>query len=227
MSAASRKHGTRTGRPVPTGPGVVNHFRPHPWHGLEVGPEPPEVLNAYIEITPFDLMKYEVDKVSGYLRVDRPQRSSAQQPTFLRIRPADLLRRARPRAGARLEARRRRSAGHLRAQRARDHPERDHRPRPGHRGAADDRRRRSRRQDHRRAGERLRLGRGSRHQRRPAVFVERLQHYFLTYKFVPGRRAQARIAKVYGRKHALKVVLAAMADYDDHFALESGPELPG
>jgi len=35
--------------------GHVNCFRPHPWHGLEVGPEPPEVLNAYIEITPFDL----------------------------------------------------------------------------------------------------------------------------------------------------------------------------
>mgnify|MGYP003344882996 FL=1 len=60
----------------------MNHFRPHPWHGLDVGPAPPEVLNAYIEITPFDLMKYEVDKVSGYLRVDRPQRSSAQHPTL-------------------------------------------------------------------------------------------------------------------------------------------------
>ena len=60
----------------------VLRFRPHPWHGLEVGPAPPEILNAYIEITPFDLMKYEVDKVSGYLRVDRPQRSSAQHPTL-------------------------------------------------------------------------------------------------------------------------------------------------
>src|SRR4051812_33115822 len=60
----------------------VSHFRPHPWHGLEAGPHPPEILNAFIEITPFDLMKYEVDKVSGYLRVDRPQRSSAQHPTL-------------------------------------------------------------------------------------------------------------------------------------------------
>ena len=62
--------------------GGVSRFRPHPWHGLDVGPDPPEVLNAYIEITPFDLMKYEVDKVSGYLRVDRPQRSSALPPTL-------------------------------------------------------------------------------------------------------------------------------------------------
>src|SRR5918994_4865024 len=60
----------------------VFQFRPHPWHGLDVGPAPPDILNAYIEITPFDLMKYEVDKVSGYLRVDRPQRSSALPPAL-------------------------------------------------------------------------------------------------------------------------------------------------
>jgi inorganic pyrophosphatase len=53
----------------------------------------------------------------------------------------------------------------------------------------------------------------------PSVLVERLQHYFLTYKLVPGQRVQARIARVYGRAHALKVVRAAMADYDDNFAL--------
>jgi inorganic pyrophosphatase len=47
----------------------------------------------------------------------------------------------------------------------------------------------------------------------PSVLVERLQHYFLTYKLVPGRRANARVAKAYGRNHALKVVRAAMADY--------------
>jgi inorganic pyrophosphatase len=53
----------------------------------------------------------------------------------------------------------------------------------------------------------------------PSVLVERLQHYFLTYKIVPGQRGHARVAKVYGRVHALKVVRAAMADYDDKFAL--------
>ena len=36
-------------------------WRPHPWHGLEVGPSPPQQVNAYIEITPFDLVKYEID----------------------------------------------------------------------------------------------------------------------------------------------------------------------
>ena len=57
-------------------------WRPHPWHGLDVGPEPPGLVHAFIEITPFDLVKYEVDKVTGYLRVDRPQRTSSQPPTL-------------------------------------------------------------------------------------------------------------------------------------------------
>ena len=51
----------------------------------------------------------------------------------------------------------------------------------------------------------------------PSVLVERLQHYFLTYKLVPRQRSKARIASVYGRVHALKVVRAAMADYDNNF----------
>src|SRR5687767_12496289 len=80
-SAATARSTTRT---------AVRAFRPHPWHGLEIGPAPPDVLNAFIEITPFDLMKYEVDKVSGYLRVDRPQRSSAQHPTLYGFVPRTL-----------------------------------------------------------------------------------------------------------------------------------------
>jgi inorganic pyrophosphatase len=47
----------------------------------------------------------------------------------------------------------------------------------------------------------------------PRVLVERLEHYFLTYKLVPGRRSPAHIARVYGRAHALRVVRAAIADY--------------
>ncbi|NBC23807.1 MAG: inorganic pyrophosphatase, partial [Gammaproteobacteria bacterium] len=44
--------------------------RPHPWHGLDPGPQPPSLVHAYIEITPFDAVKYEIDKETGYLRVD-------------------------------------------------------------------------------------------------------------------------------------------------------------
>ena len=87
----TRKQGRVPRKPTRAESIPASHFRPHPWHGLEVGPNPPEVLNAYIEITPFDLMKYEVDKISGYLRVDRPQRSSAQHPTLYGFVPAHLL----------------------------------------------------------------------------------------------------------------------------------------
>ncbi|NNF67320.1 MAG: inorganic pyrophosphatase, partial [Gammaproteobacteria bacterium] len=48
-----------------------SRWRPHPWHGLSPGVEPPVKINAYIEITPFDLVKYEVDKPTGYMKVDR------------------------------------------------------------------------------------------------------------------------------------------------------------
>lgn len=63
-------------------PSPFYRWRPHPWHGLEVGPNPPKEVNAFIELSSFDLVKYEVDKVTGYLRVDRPQRSSSQPPTL-------------------------------------------------------------------------------------------------------------------------------------------------
>ena len=57
-------------------------WRPHPWHGLDIGPKPPEIVHAYIELTPFDRVKYELDKKTGYLRVDRPNRTSAFAPTL-------------------------------------------------------------------------------------------------------------------------------------------------
>ncbi len=59
-----------------------SRWRPHPWHGLSVGANPPAEVHAFIEITPFDLVKYEVDKASGYLRVDRSQRTSSLPPAL-------------------------------------------------------------------------------------------------------------------------------------------------
>ena len=61
---------------------AFDRFRAHPWHGLPVGADAPEVVEAYIEITPYDGVKYEIDKATGYLRVDRPQGSSALPPSL-------------------------------------------------------------------------------------------------------------------------------------------------
>ncbi len=50
--------------------------KPHPWHGIEIGEQSPDVVKVFIEIVPGDTMKYELDKESGFLKVDRPQRFS-------------------------------------------------------------------------------------------------------------------------------------------------------
>lgn len=55
-------------------------FKAHPWHGVRPGADAPKVVNAYIEIVPTDAVKYELDKLSGHLRVDRPQRFSSMCP---------------------------------------------------------------------------------------------------------------------------------------------------
>ena len=57
-------------------------FQAHPWHGVTPGEKAPAEVGAYIEIVPTDPVKYELDKVSGHLRVDRPQRFSSMCPTL-------------------------------------------------------------------------------------------------------------------------------------------------
>ncbi|MDT5122011.1 MAG: inorganic pyrophosphatase [Acidobacteriota bacterium] len=57
-------------------------FQAHPWHGVALGSDAPGILNAYIELVPTDTVKYELDKASGHLRVDRPQRFSSLCPTL-------------------------------------------------------------------------------------------------------------------------------------------------
>src|SRR5918996_1293762 len=57
-------------------------YQAHPWHGVPPGADIGEALNAFIEIVPTDAVKYELDKASGHLRVDRPQRFSSMCPTL-------------------------------------------------------------------------------------------------------------------------------------------------
>ena len=39
-------------------------YKAHPWHGISVGEDAPEVINTFIEIVPTDQVKYEIDKLS-------------------------------------------------------------------------------------------------------------------------------------------------------------------
>src|SRR5213080_5406376 len=62
-------------------------FQAHPWHGVESGAEAPRVVTVYIEIVPTDTVKYEIDKASGHLKVDRPQQLSNVCPTLYGLIP--------------------------------------------------------------------------------------------------------------------------------------------
>ena len=61
-------------------PTPVVPYKSHPWHGISVGDRAPEIVSSFIEMVPTDTVKYEVDKRSGHLKLDRPQKYSSQCP---------------------------------------------------------------------------------------------------------------------------------------------------
>ena len=52
----------------------------HPWHDIPVGPKPPELLTAVIEIPTNERNKYELDKELGVFRLDRVLYSAVHYP---------------------------------------------------------------------------------------------------------------------------------------------------
>jgi inorganic pyrophosphatase len=54
----------------------------HPWHGVNPGKKCPQEILTYIEVVPSDQIKYEIDKESGYLMIDRPQKYSNIVPAL-------------------------------------------------------------------------------------------------------------------------------------------------
>lgn len=74
MARSSDRRGDRGQAPC--------RWRPHPWHGLPAGPDPPAIVHAYVEMTPFDLVKYEIDEETGHLLADRPQRNPSVLPSL-------------------------------------------------------------------------------------------------------------------------------------------------
>ena len=196
------------------GGGKFQAFRPHPWHGLEAGDNVPEVVNAFVEITPFDLVKYEVDKVSGYLRVDRPQRTSSQPPALYGFIPKTLC----------AERVHRLSPGSVRgdgdpldiciiSERPITKSEVIVRARPigglqmNDGVEADDKIIAVLQNDHV-------WGKVRELHDLPSVLLERIRHYFETYKIIPGRKPSTHIRGAYGKAHAGRVIGAAIADYN-------------
>ncbi|MEM9316035.1 MAG: inorganic diphosphatase, partial [Pseudomonadota bacterium] len=61
-----------------------NRWRRHPWHGLYAHSEDGDkgTVQTYVEMLPTDVVKYELDKNSGFLVVDRPQRTTSSPPAL-------------------------------------------------------------------------------------------------------------------------------------------------
>lgn len=192
-------------------------WRPHPWHGLTPGDGAPAIVSAYIELTPFDTVKYEVDKTTGYTKVDRPQKTSSRCPTLYGFIP-------RTYCGARVAAL---ATGVDRA---------DGDPldicvvseRPINRGDVVLQARvvgGLAMIDHGEADDKiiavlagdLFWGEAQELEDLPAGLVERLVHYFSTYKMTADAGGDVKIETSYGRDHALKVIEASMADYTEEY----------
>ncbi|MEY2909234.1 MAG: hypothetical protein RLZZ602_1757 [Pseudomonadota bacterium] len=194
-------------------------YRRHPWHGLEPFPEGAAegVVQAYIEMLPSDTVKYELDKTTGFLVVDRPQRTTATPPALYGFIPrtycaeevakrcehadeADgdpldicvFSERLVNRADILLNAR---VVGGIQMIDG---------------GEADDKIIAVMEGDNIWGGvEDI--------SDLPPIKTERLQHYFSTYKMIPGKEIDIRVDYVYGREEALKVIEAARTDYQNHY----------
>ena len=66
---------------------MFRQYKAHPWHGVSIGNLYPEIVTAFVEIVPTDTVKYEVDKDSGYLSIDRPQKYSNVIPALYGFLP--------------------------------------------------------------------------------------------------------------------------------------------
>lgn len=198
-------------------PAPFYRWRPHPWHGLSTGPDAPAVVNAFVEITPYDVVKYEVDKETGYLKVDRPQSGSSSPPALYGFIPRTYC-------------------GQGVAALTDDVEKADGDPldicvlseRPINKSEvimkarvvggiqmidddeADDKIIGVLAEDPVWADTKDIAD-------LPTTMVDRLVHYFASYKTLPGRDSRVSIPQVYGNEHAQMVVSAAVADYLDMF----------
>ncbi|HEV2721807.1 MAG TPA: inorganic pyrophosphatase [Thermoanaerobaculia bacterium] len=196
---------------------TFSRFRPHPWHGLSAGQDAPRVVTAYIEITPFDLVKYEVDKASGYLRIDRPQRTSSQPPALYGFIPQTYCAES---VAALAPGAERGDGDPLDICVLSERPITKSEIIVAARvigglqmidnGEADDKIIAVLQGDYV-------WGSAEDLADVPAVLVERLQHYFSTYKLKPGEAARTKITRTYGYDDAAKVIDAARRDYAVHF----------
>lgn len=197
----------------------------HPWHGIQAGDNAPDIVTAFIEIVPSDTVKYEVDKATGYLKIDRPQKFSNMIPTLYGFIPQTYCA-EKTAEYAELMSGRTVSRGDgdpldicVLSERSVTHgdilvqaiPIGGFRLLDG--GEADDKI--------------IAVMKGDEFYRQwrdvsdaPESYINRLKHYFLTYKHLPHEKSTCEITHVYGRDEAHEVIRRSMADYQYHFGFQ-------
>jgi inorganic pyrophosphatase len=199
-------------------------FKPHPWHGIPIGDDAPRQVTCFIEIVPTDTVKYELDKQTGYLKVDRPQQFSNVYPCLYGFIPQTYC---GEQVGAYCCQRTGRSGivgdGDpmdicVLSEKSFSHGDIILRAIPigGLRmldgNEADDKIIAVL------VGDAL-CGNWSSIDQMPKALIDRLRHYFLTYKQEPGAAiARVEITDVYGCEEAYEVIRRSRLDYDAHFA---------
>lgn len=171
------------------------------------------MVQVYVEITPFDSVKYEIDKETGYLRVVRPQRTSSLPPALYGFIPRTFC---GPRVAALLPVAQRGDGDPLDicvfSERMINRAEvlLNTRVVGGisliDEEAADDKIIAVLEND-------SIWGRAQDLADIPEPLIERLRHYFATYKLSPDHPSETIVHAVYGFDHAAKVVAAALEDY--------------
>lgn len=197
-------------------------YRSHPWHGIDIGEKAPGTVMTYVEMVPTDTVKYEMDKVSGYLRLDRPQRFSNVVPALYGFIPQTLTGkevalRCMDRTGL-SGIKGDGDAMDICILTEKDITHGDiivlARPIGGFRmidgNEADDKIISVLDND-------AVYGGYNDIADCPPVAIERLKHYFLTYKDLPGEKRRVSIEETYNREEAMEVVRRSMTDYSNAF----------
>ena len=196
----------------------------HPWHGVSIGEKMPDEVTVFIEIVPSDTVKYEVDKETGYLKIDRPQQYSNVVPANYGFIPQtycgeNIANHARDKAENTEISGGDRDPLDILVLTEHHIPRGDitlkARPIGGFclidGGEADDKIIATL------VGDKVYENYDDLSSL-PEGIVNRLRHYFLTYKQLPSEAAKTQIAFTYGREEAYEVIRAAIADYQDLLA---------
>ncbi len=197
-------------------------YKSHPWHGVFIGKDAPEEVTAFIEVVSTDTVKYEIDKESGYLRIDRPQKFSNVVPALYGFIPQTFC-------GEKVgqfcneKTGRKNIKGDgdpidicVLTEKTLAHGDLlvNARPIGGFRMI-----------DGNQADDKIIAvllndtvyGHFRNIDEVPGIVIQRLEHYFLTYKDMPGQESNTEIAATYNYEEAYEVIKRSMEDYNKRF----------